>query len=147
MFVSLRIAEIGKHTIAHVFGDKAAIALDQLTATAVIGADDSRKSSRSSLADSSVEPTRSQNMSVSRRRSADATVFLCGVLAVLKFTSAMGVGTNLAIALRMRSRWPALAALPYGVRSARRKAPSCGLENERWCIRDPRAQPDSLTSL
>ena len=94
MFVSLRIAEIGKHTITHVLGDKTAIALDQLTATAVIGADDSRKSSRSSLADSSVEPTRSQNMSVSRRRSADATVFLCGVLAVLKFTSAMGVGTS-----------------------------------------------------
>ena len=107
----------------------------------------SRKSLRSSLADSSVEPTRSQNMTVSWRRSADATELSCGVLTLLKFTSAMGVGTNLAIALRMRSRWPALAARPYGVRSARRKATSCGLKNERWCIRDPRAQPDSLTSL
>ena len=40
VFVGLRIAEIGEHAVAHVFGDEAAVALDQLRAAAMIGADD-----------------------------------------------------------------------------------------------------------
>ena len=40
MLVGLRIAEIGEHAVAHVLGDEAAVALDQLRAAAVIGADD-----------------------------------------------------------------------------------------------------------
>src|SRR5215472_1682436 len=40
MFMRLGIAEIGKHAIAHVFGDKATVALNQFSAAAVIGSDD-----------------------------------------------------------------------------------------------------------
>ena len=40
MLVSLRIAEIREHAVAHVLGDKAAIALDPFSATPVMGADD-----------------------------------------------------------------------------------------------------------
>ena len=40
MFVGLGIAEIGEHAVAHVFGDEAAVALDQRRAAAMIGADD-----------------------------------------------------------------------------------------------------------
>ncbi len=40
MLMSLWIAEIGQHTVAHVLRDKAAVALDQFGAAAVIGADD-----------------------------------------------------------------------------------------------------------
>jgi hypothetical protein len=51
-----------------------------------------------------VEPTKSQNMTVSWRRSADAAVVSCLRVVALKFTSAMGAGANLAIAFRMRIR-------------------------------------------
>ncbi len=40
MLVGPRIAEIGEHTVAHVFGDKPAAAPDHLGNAAVIGADD-----------------------------------------------------------------------------------------------------------
>ena len=40
MFVGLGIAEIGEHAVAHVLGDETAVALDQLRAAAMIGADD-----------------------------------------------------------------------------------------------------------
>src|SRR5277367_4125112 len=40
MFVGLRIAEIGEHAVAHIFGDEAALALDAICAAAMIGGDD-----------------------------------------------------------------------------------------------------------
>jgi hypothetical protein len=43
MLVSLRIAEIREHAVAHVLGDKSAIALDEASAAAMIGADDPSK--------------------------------------------------------------------------------------------------------
>jgi hypothetical protein len=36
----LRVAEIGQHAVAHVFGDEAALAFDGLSAAPVIGGDD-----------------------------------------------------------------------------------------------------------
>ena len=63
-----------------------------------------RRSSGSSLADSAVEPTKSQNMTVSWRRSADGVEVSCAGAAALKFASVTGAGDNLAIAFRMRIR-------------------------------------------
>jgi len=40
MFVRLGITEIGQHAVTHIFGNEAAVALDQRRATALIGADD-----------------------------------------------------------------------------------------------------------
>jgi len=40
MLVGLRIAEIGKHAVSHVLGDKSTVAVDQLSGAAVISADD-----------------------------------------------------------------------------------------------------------
>jgi len=40
MLVRLRIAEIGEHTVAHVLGHEAAVALDRFGAAAMVGADD-----------------------------------------------------------------------------------------------------------
>ena len=40
MLVSIRIAKICKHSVAHILGDEAAVALDHLRATAMICADD-----------------------------------------------------------------------------------------------------------
>ena len=40
VFVRLRIAEIGEHAVAHVFGDEAAVGCDQRRAAFVIGPDD-----------------------------------------------------------------------------------------------------------
>jgi hypothetical protein len=37
VFVRLRIAEIGEHAVAHVFGDEAAVACDQRSAAFLIG--------------------------------------------------------------------------------------------------------------
>ena len=37
VFVRLRIAEIGEHAVAHVFGDEAALALDAICAATMIG--------------------------------------------------------------------------------------------------------------
>jgi hypothetical protein len=51
-----------------------------------------------------LEPTRSQNMTVSWRRSADAAVVSCVGVVLLILTSAMGAGANLATAFRMRIR-------------------------------------------
>ena len=72
VLVRLRPAEIGEHAVAHVLGDVAAPALDHLGAGVLIGADHPPMSSGSSRAASSVEPTRSQNSTVSCRRSASA---------------------------------------------------------------------------
>jgi hypothetical protein len=63
-----------------------------------------RRSSGSSFVASAVEPTKSQNMIVSWRRSADAGVVSCARAAALKFASVTGAGDNLAIAFRMRIR-------------------------------------------
>ena len=70
VLVGPRIAEIGEHAVAHVLGDKPAAAPDHLGDAAVIGADHRAQILGSSRADSAVEPTRSQNMIVSWRRSA-----------------------------------------------------------------------------
>jgi hypothetical protein len=40
MFVRPRVAEIGEHTVAHVLGDEATVALDQFGAAAVIRRND-----------------------------------------------------------------------------------------------------------
>jgi len=40
VFVGLRIAEIGEHPVADVFGDEATVALDRRRAAAMVGADD-----------------------------------------------------------------------------------------------------------
>ena len=40
VFVRLRIAEIGEHAVAHVFGDEAALAFDAIRAATMIAADD-----------------------------------------------------------------------------------------------------------
>ena len=40
MFVSLRIAEIGQHPVAHILGDEAAVAFDQICAATMIAAND-----------------------------------------------------------------------------------------------------------
>ena len=58
--------------VAHVLGDKAVKAANGLGNAAVIRADQSRRSSGSSREASAVEPTRSQNITVSCRRSAYA---------------------------------------------------------------------------
>src|SRR5262249_31370966 len=51
MFMGSWVAEIGENTVAHVLGDKAAVALDQLRAAAVIGSNNAPKVLR-------VEPAR-----------------------------------------------------------------------------------------
>ena len=40
MLVGLRIAEIGEHAVAHIFGDEAAVARDRRRAAFLIGGDD-----------------------------------------------------------------------------------------------------------
>ena len=75
VLVRLRIAEIDEHAVAHVLGDEAVEAGDRLGARS----DDrramtSRRSSGSSRAASAVEPTRSQNITVSWRRSAPSPI-------------------------------------------------------------------------
>ena len=40
LFVSLRIAEVGEHAVAHVFGDEAAVGRDEASAACVIGCED-----------------------------------------------------------------------------------------------------------
>src|SRR5215468_2422254 len=65
-----RIAEINEYTVTHVFGDKAVEPTDDLGDGVVYAATTSRRSSGSRRADSAVEPTRSQNITVSCRRSA-----------------------------------------------------------------------------
>ena len=66
-----RVAEIDQHAVAHVFGDKAVEAGDDLGDGAVIGGDDlAQILGIEPRGQSSVEPTRSQNITVSCRRSA-----------------------------------------------------------------------------
>jgi hypothetical protein len=59
MLVRLRIAEIGEHAVAHVLGDKPAIALDEVGAAAMVAADDPTQILGSSWEESAVEPTKS----------------------------------------------------------------------------------------
>ena len=71
VLVRLRISKIGKHAVAHILRDEPAVALDQPRCSN----DDTRQLRRASLrdrawAESAVEPTRSQNITVSWRRSA-----------------------------------------------------------------------------
>ena len=67
----LRIAEIGEHAVAHVSRDDALIAPDDLGDAGVIGAPSPAACLPDpSRAERAVEPTRSQNITVSWRRSA-----------------------------------------------------------------------------
>ena len=67
----LRVAEINQHAVAHVLGDKAIEPGDDLGDGAVIGGDDLAQILGIERAPTSaVEPTRSQNITVSCRRSA-----------------------------------------------------------------------------
>jgi hypothetical protein len=58
-----------------------------------------RRSSGSSRTERAVELTKSQNMTVSWRHSADAAVVSCLGVVGLKFTSATGAVTNLVAGL------------------------------------------------
>src|SRR5262249_24860051 len=62
----------------------------------------SRRSSGSMRADSAVEPTRSENITVTWRRSADADAASVAASGLLTLFSCW---LNFAIALRMRRRW------------------------------------------
>ena len=68
--VRLGIAEIDQHAVAHVFGDEAVEARDHAGRAFVVGGDDVAQVFRIERVDSAVEPTRSQNITVSWRRSA-----------------------------------------------------------------------------
>jgi hypothetical protein len=104
MPVRLGIAEIGEHTVAHLLGDEAADALNHFRAAAVIGSNDASQVLGSSLADSVVEPTKSQNMTVSWRRSAEAAVTSGAAIAAIAFTTGLATEPILAMELRVRSR-------------------------------------------
>ena len=73
-----RVAEIDQHAVAHIFGDKAIEPGDDFCDGAVIRGDDFAQILGIEPRGESVEPTRSQNMTVSCRRSA-ATV-PCGLV-------------------------------------------------------------------
>src|SRR6478672_124179 len=66
----LWVAKVDQDTVAHVFGDKARETAGRLGDTAVIGTDNPAQVLGTKRTDSGVEPTRSQNMTVSCRRSA-----------------------------------------------------------------------------
>ena len=104
VFVGLRVTEIGEHTFAHIFADETAAALDPIRAAAMVGAEILRMSSGSSLADMAVEPTRSQKITVSWRRSAASAAG--GGTDGLASPNAFSAPSRLAIALRMRLRGP-----------------------------------------
>ena len=71
ILVRLRIAEINQHAVTHVFGDKPAEAAHGVGDSTADSAEmTSRRSSGSMRAESAVEPTRSQNITVTWRRSA-----------------------------------------------------------------------------
>ena len=70
--MGLRIAEIDQHAVAHVFRHKAAEAANRLGDAFLIGRNDLAKSSGSMRAESAVEPTRSENITVTWRRSAES---------------------------------------------------------------------------
>jgi hypothetical protein len=72
ILMRLGVAEINEHPIAHILGDKTAKAADGVGDTAMIGADDLAQILGSKRIDSGVDPTRSQNITVSWRRSASA---------------------------------------------------------------------------
>ena len=63
MLVGLGIAEIGEHAVAHVFGDEAAVALDQRRAAAMIGADDRRACPRDRAAPTALSSRRDRRTS------------------------------------------------------------------------------------
>ena len=71
IFVRLGIAEINEHAVAHVFRDKAGKAAHRIGDAAMLGGHDlAQILGIEARADSGVEPTRSQNITVSWRRSA-----------------------------------------------------------------------------
>jgi hypothetical protein len=71
VLMRLRVTEVHQHPIAHVLRDKAAEAHHSLCDALLIGRDNlARKSSGSMRADSAVEPTKSENITVTCRRSA-----------------------------------------------------------------------------
>jgi len=70
IFMGLRIPEIHEDPIAHILRYKTADALHRFCDARLIADMTSRKSSGSMRADSAVEPTRSENITVTWRRSA-----------------------------------------------------------------------------
>ena len=64
----------------------------------------SRKSSGSMRAESAVEPTRSENITVTWRRSAEAAGVSLAAPAAFSSLASGTIGLSFAIALRMRSR-------------------------------------------
>jgi hypothetical protein len=75
ILMRLRIAEIDQHAVAHVLRYEPAEALHSLGNALLIGGVTSRRSSGSIRADSAVEPTRSENITVTCRRSAASCAF------------------------------------------------------------------------
>jgi hypothetical protein len=68
--LGLGIPEVDQNTIAHVLRNEPAEALHALGNTLLIGRDNPRRSSGSMRAERAVEPTRSENITVTWRRSA-----------------------------------------------------------------------------
>ena len=79
VFMRPRVAEIDQNAITHIFCDKPVEASDDFGDGAVIGADDFAQILGIQRGGSAVEPTRSQNITVSCRRSASATGKIGGV--------------------------------------------------------------------
>ena len=75
VLVGLRIPEIHQHPITHVLCYEASEALHGLSDTLLIAADKRRRSSGSMRAERTVEPTKSENMTVTWRRSAVSCAF------------------------------------------------------------------------
>ena len=126
----MRIAEINQHAVAHILGDKAAKPADGVGDAAVIGTDDLARSSGSNRVDSGVEPTRSQNITVSCRRSAS--------LEAADVTAEVGSeALSVAMASSSLRRWPTevtpmlirSSAVSFGSTSARKRQPRVGDDN------------------
>ena len=92
VFMGRGIAKIDQCFIAEILGNMALIMLDDRS-DLLVGADDARKSSGSSWPESCVEPTRSQNITVSCRRSASGA--LCATAGVRTGTASGVCDTTL----------------------------------------------------
>jgi hypothetical protein len=79
----LGIAEVDQRAVAQVLGDEPSETLNSLRHTLLIGRNDPLRSSGSMRADSAVEPTKSENITVTWRRSARSSGEALGALGVV----------------------------------------------------------------
>ena len=115
VLMRLRVAEIDQHAVAHVLGDKAVEPGDDLGDGAVIGADDLAQILGIEPRRSAVEPTRSQNITVSCRRSASAGAGASRGAAVAAAAGASA--PSAAMASSSLRRWPT-EVTPSSIRSS-----------------------------